>query len=128
MKGRQAVSTILLVEDDENLRETVHDWLCFEKYRVETAADGLEAMEQLSVNSFDLIVLDWHLPHLDGIDVLKRYRESGGATPVLLLTGMTDASQRDKGISAGANSYVKKPFQLAELSKEIKKLLGKSGG
>ncbi|NJL70989.1 MAG: response regulator transcription factor [Candidatus Competibacteraceae bacterium] len=75
------MSTILLVEDDENLRETVHDWLHFEKYRVETAADGLEAMEQLSVNHFDLIVLDWHLPHLDGIDVLKRYREGGGSRP-----------------------------------------------
>lgn len=122
------MSTILLVEDDENLRETVHDWLRFEKYRVETAADGLEAMEQLSVNNFDLIVLDWHLPHLDGIDVLKRYREGGGVTPVLLLTGMTDSSQRTHGLNAGANSYLRKPFQLSELSKEIKKLIGASGG
>lgn len=122
------MSTILLVEDDENLRETVHDWLRFEKYRVETAADGLEAMEQLSVNNFDLIVLDWHLPHLDGIDVLKRYREGGGVTPVLLLTGMTDSSQKALGLNAGANGYIRKPFQLSELSREIKRLIGARGG
>lgn len=117
------MARILLVEDDENLRETVHDWLMYEKYAVATAADGHEAVEQLSLNSFDLIVLDWNLPFMNGIDILKGYRQAGGNAPVLMLTGMTGGEEKRQGMEAGAQAFVKKPFQLKELSAQIKKLL-----
>ncbi len=119
------MARILLVEDDENLRETVHDWLMFEKHAVETAADGREAVEQLSVNDFDLVVLDWHLPHMNGIDVLKNYRAAGGRTPVMLLTGLSSPEEKRMGMEAGAQAFLKKPFQLKELSSNIQKLLTK---
>lgn len=115
---------ILVVEDDESLRETVQDWLGFEKFMVETAADGQEAVEQLQVNDFDLIVLDWQLPHLNGIEVLRRYRGAGGTTPVLFLSGMSSAQEKQACLEAGATEFLPKPFQLQDLSKAIKKIIG----
>lgn len=117
---------LLLVEDDENLRETVRDWLSFEGFTVETAADGMEALEQLSVNQFDIIVLDWNLPRINGIEVLKRYRASGGTAQILMLTGMDSMQEKQEGLRAGANAYLKKPFALHDLSKNLKIMVEKA--
>ncbi len=117
------MANLLVVEDDENLRQTVQDWLIFEKYTVEVATSGPDALEQLSMNVFDLIILDWFLPDINGIDVLKRYRAAGGRTPVLMLTGQDSKDARQVGLDAGANSYLKKPFKLQELSAQIRSTL-----
>ena len=117
---------ILLVEDDENLRDMVQEWLIFEKYTVACCGSGLEAIEQLSVLSFDIILLDWHLNDVDGIDVLKKYRAAGGAAPVLMLTGSTTLAQREEALVAGANSYLSKPFKLRDLSANLTQLLAGS--
>ncbi len=117
------MANLLVVEDDENLCQTVQDWLIFEKYTVEVATSGPDALEQLSMNVFDLIVLDWFLPDINGIDVLRRYRAAGGRTPVLMLTGQDSNDARQAGLDAGADGYIKKPFKLQELSAQIKSTL-----
>lgn len=121
------MARILVVEDDENLCQTVQDWLIFEKHTVEVAMTGPEAIEQLSMSSFDLIVLDWYLPDLDGIDVLKQYRAHGGTSPVLMLTGRDSDAAKKAGIAAGASKFLKKPFNLKELSDQINRLLNVAG-
>ncbi len=114
---------VLLVEDDVNLSDTVKEWLLYEQFDVETAHSGPEAMEQLEFSTFDLVILDWHLPGMDGIDICKNYRAAGGTTPIIMLTGMDNAEERQAGLRAGANDYLKKPFKLKELSQRLKSLL-----
>lgn len=117
------MAKLLVVEDDENLRETVQDWLIFEKHTVEIAITGPEALEQLSISQFDLIVLDWYLPDINGIDVLKRYRAGGGTAPVLMFSGRDSEDARKAGMEAGATVFLKKPFRLQELSATIEETL-----
>jgi len=117
------MARILIVEDDDNLRDMVREWLVFEKHTVAAVGTGMEAMEQLSVLQFDAILLDWHLEDMYGIDVLKKFRSSGGTTPVLVLTGSAGPEDRAKAIEAGATGYVRKPFKLQELSTTIADLI-----
>jgi OmpR-family two-component system manganese-sensing response regulator len=117
------MAKILLVEDDACLSETVSQWLTFEKHIVETAHTGGEAVEQLNYDTFDIIVLDWHLPELTGLEVCKQFRQKGGTTPILMLSGNDTSAERQQGLNAGANDYLKKPFHLKELSLRLKKLL-----
>ncbi|MDQ5934240.1 MAG: two-component system, OmpR family, manganese sensing response regulator [Cyanobacteriota bacterium erpe_2018_sw_21hr_WHONDRS-SW48-000092_B_bin.40] len=117
---------MLVVEDDENLRETVQDWLIFENHTVEIAITGPEALEQLSISQYDLIVLDWYLPDIDGIEVLKRYRASGGTAPVLMYSGRDSDEAKQAGLAAGATKFLIKPFRLQELSATIKEALAET--
>lgn len=117
------MAKILLVEDDPCLSETVSQWLMFETHQVETAFTGPEALEQLRFDTFDIIVLDWHIPEITGIEVCRKFRSVGGTTPILMLSGNDSAAERQTGLQAGANDYLKKPFQLKELSNRLQKLL-----
>lgn len=117
------MAKILLVEDDPCLSETVSQWLQFEKHMVETAFTGPEAVEQLRFETFDIIVMDWHIPEMTGIEVTKQYRSGGGTTPILMLSGNDTSAERQEGLKAGANDYLKKPFHLKELSVRLQKLL-----
>ena len=114
---------MLLVEDDENLRETVQDWLIFDNHTVEIAVTGPEALEQLSISQYDLIMLDWYLPDINGIEVLKRYRDNGGTAPVLMFSGRDSDETKKAGLAAGATKFLTKPFRLQELSATIKEAL-----
>jgi two-component system response regulator AtoC len=73
--------------------------------------------------SFDIILLDWHLSDINGIDVLRKYRAGGGNAPVLMLTGSTTLAEKEEALSSGANSYMSKPFKLKELSDNLIELL-----
>jgi OmpR-family two-component system manganese-sensing response regulator len=117
------MARILLVEDDPCLSETVSQWLSYQQHSVETATTGLEAVEQLRFDTFDIIILDWHIPELSGIEVCKQFRSTGGTTPILMLSGNDSASERQTGLHAGATDYLKKPFQLKELTNRMQKLL-----
>jgi len=122
------VARVLIVEDDENLRDMVREWLVFEKHVVTACGSGMEALEQLSVLTFDVILLDWHLEDMYGIDILKKFRAAGGTTPVMILTGGSGNEDREKAMQAGANSYVRKPFKLTDLSQSITALILKESG
>lgn len=117
------MAKILIVEDDLDLRQIVEDWLKHDHHLIETASKGDEAMELIGIYSYDLIILDWQLPVYDGIQILKKFRQNGGKTPVLMLTGQDLAEQIEQGLDSGADDYLTKPFHMKELSARIRALL-----
>jgi two-component system response regulator QseB len=106
---------ILLVEDDELLGAGIRDALERALYAVEWVTDGPKALAALHASPFDLVVLDLGLPGLDGIEVLRRLRAGGGATPVLVLSARDTPPERVLGLDAGADDYLVKPFDVDEL-------------
>jgi DNA-binding response OmpR family regulator len=114
---------ILLVEDDESLAEMLKDALTTQHYLVDLATDGQEGWDLAEAFEYDLILLDWMLPKLDGISFCKQLRQEGDRTPVLLLTAQSTSAQKVKGLDAGADDYVIKPFDLHELFARIRALL-----
>lgn len=117
------MARICLVEDDLDLCERVAMWLGHEEHTVETKHDGLEALVLLGERAFDLVILDWDIPSLPGIDVCKRFRDMGGTTPVLMLTGRGGMQDKEQGFDAGADDYLTKPFHLKELSARVRALV-----
>lgn len=117
------MAKILIVEDDEDLSERLCDWLSFEQHTVEVIISGIEAEERLRFFMYDLIVLDWDLPGITGLEVCRNFRIRGGATPIIMLTGKTALTEKETGLDAGADDYLTKPFHLKELSARIRALL-----
>lgn len=117
---------ILLVEDDAKLLQTVEGWLGMDGYLVEAVCDGNRALELLGANSYDLIIVDWMLPGLTGLEICKSYRRSGGATPVLFLTAKDTLMDKEEGFLAGGDDYLTKPFQIRELTLRVQALLRRS--
>lgn len=117
------MAKLLIVEDDVPLGKTIRDWLVFDGHRVETSTDGQDALEMLRSYHYDLVILDWELPRLSGLEVLKEYRMSGGKAPVLMLTGRVKLDHKVEGFDAGADDYVTKPFQMKELSARVRAML-----
>jgi len=114
---------ILIVEDDEMLAEAVARALRQSAHTVQRAADGEEADRILSATEFDLVILDLGLPKLDGFEVLKRLRERRGTAPVLVLTVRDSLEDRVAGLDLGADDYLTKPFELAELEARARALI-----
>jgi two-component system response regulator MprA len=123
---RDVPARIVVVDDDEALRNAVSRALRLEGYDVELARDGAEGLMQLAGLGADLVVLDILMPGLDGITVCRRLRESGDRTPVLMLTARDAVSDRVLGLDAGADDYLAKPFALEELKARIRALLRRS--
>ena len=114
---------LLVVEDDEEMAGALIEALTGEGYAADLALDGKRAHELMSVNAYDLVVLDRRIPPPTGLDLLRVWRESGITTPVLLLTA--DGSIRDKveGLDLGADDYLAKPFAFAEFHARLRSLL-----
>ena len=106
---------ILLVEDEPALRRTLTDRLASEGYAVEEAGDGDEGFTRAAGEHFDLVILDVMLPGKGGFDVCRDLRQRGVATPVLMLTARGDVVDRVVGLKLGADDYLTKPFEMAEL-------------
>lgn len=121
------MANILVVEDDEDLLSTMMEWLSFHDHVVDGASNGPQALSKMMEGRFDLVILDWQLPGMSGIDVVSSYRQSGGQAPVLMLTGRRDPSEKQAGLRAGATEFVTKPFRLEQLSQQIGKVLDGSG-
>jgi two-component system alkaline phosphatase synthesis response regulator PhoP len=115
--------SILLVEDESALRMTLGDRLRQEGYTVDAAVDGEEGLHKATQGAFDLIVLDVMLPRLDGFAVCRSLRAAGLATPVLMLTARGRTNEKVAGLKIGADDYVTKPFQMAELLARVGALL-----
>lgn len=115
--------SILLIEDELALRTTLSDRLRGEGYVVDSAADGREGFEKATTVPFDLIILDLMLPLRSGLDVCRDIRQSGMATPILILTARSQTIDKVVGLKLGADDYVTKPFEAAELIARIEVLL-----
>ncbi len=119
---------ILIVDDEVTLLEQLKSALEGQRYIIETAIDGEEALDKVFGNPFDLIILDIMLPKHDGLSVLKGIRQEGIKTPVLMLTAKGDINDKITGLDLGADDYLAKPFSLDELLARIRALLRRSGG
>ncbi|MGH9551755.1 MAG: response regulator transcription factor, partial [Terriglobales bacterium] len=104
------MAKILFVEDDLELAANVSRWLSAENHTVEHVANGREGLDRALLADYDLIVLDWNLPELDGIDICKQYRDNRGKTPVMMLTGRNADDEKAEGLDTGADDYLCKPF------------------
>jgi DNA-binding response OmpR family regulator len=119
---------ILLVEDDPRIVADARKALAAAGYLVETAADGETAWFLGDTEDYDAIVLDLGLPKMDGLAVLKRWRENGRTIPVLILTARGTWSERVEGIDAGADDYLPKPFRIEELLARLRAVIRRSAG
>src|SRR4030095_15121453 len=122
------MAKILLVEDDVQLSRTVKGWLSLEHHSVETVQSGQDALDMLAVYQYDLIVLDWQLPGLSGLELCKEFRSQGGLTPILMLTGKSAIAEKEAGLDAGSDDYLTKPFHMKELSARVRALLRRASG
>ena len=113
---------LLIVEDEEDLRESIANGLRMSGYEVDTCPDGNEAQEILSVEHYDLVVLDLNLPGKDGLDILTGLREEDEETPVLILSARGELQDRIAGLDSGANDYLCKPFHFEELEARVRSL------
>ena len=119
---------ILIVDDEQTLLDQLKQALEKQRYMVETALDGEEALNKLFEAPADLIILDIMLPKKDGLSVLREIRQAGTTTPVLMLTARGEIDDKIKGLDLGADDYLAKPFSLDELLARVRALFRRSGG
>ncbi len=111
---------ILLVEDEVKLARFVELELSFEGYQVSVANDGLSGLTMARESHPDIVILDWMLPGISGVDICRRLRSTGEKVPIILLTAKDEVSDRVTGLDAGADDYVVKPFSIEELLARIR--------
>jgi two-component system, OmpR family, response regulator MprA len=114
---------VLVVDDDRPVRDSLRRALGLEGYEVLLAADGMEAIRKVADDSPDIVVLDVMMPGVDGFGVVRRLRQDGIDTPILLLTARDAVADRVTGLTTGADDYLVKPFALEELVARIEALL-----
>ena len=114
---------LLYAEDEQSLSEAVVDILTYHNYLVDAVYNGVDAYDYAMSGGYDGIILDIMMPGLDGIEVLAALRKNGCKTPILLLTAKTQVDDRIRGLDAGADDYLPKPFDMGELLARIRAML-----
>ena len=122
------MTRVLIVDDEPAVRAALDRALRLDRYEVELAADGREALDRLAETRLDAVVLDVAMPGIDGLEVCRRLREAGDRTPVLMLTARDAVDDRVAGLDAGADDYLVKPFALKELKARLRALLRRAEG
>mgnify|MGYP001058003028 FL=1 len=122
------VPTILVVDDDPRLLKMLARTLTYEGLHVLTAANGLQALEQVDAHHPQLIILDWMMPKMDGLTVLQQLRDGGDRAHVLMLTARDALDNRVQGLESGADDYLVKPFAPAELVARVHAMLRRAAG
>lgn len=112
------MTKILLVDDDQRLTRALDDWLTAEDNELEIFSDGQTGLERALQTNFEVLILDWDLPGLAGINVCRQYKEAGGKAKVLMLTGKSAVRDRVAGLDAGADDYLTKPFTRKNFRQE----------
>lgn len=122
------MAKVLVVEDDKQLAGVMRDFLSFQNhYVVDVINDGLDAKEALANDSCDLVILDWDLPGMSGVELAKWVRQAKLTTPILMLTGKNTIDEKGVGFASGVDDYLTKPFDMRELSMRAEALLRRSG-
>lgn len=119
---------VLVVEDEEKMVVLLSRGLKEEGHEVDVCSSGADAVEQAAAVPYDVVLLDWSLPDLDGVAVLRRWRDAGLRTPVLMLTARGSVGERVTGLRAGADDYLTKPFDFDELLARLEALHRRGGG
>lgn len=119
---------VLVVEDEPAIARQLRHALEGAGYAVDDAADGDRADLLVQTTSYDVLLLDLGLPHVDGMTLLQRWRQAGIATPVLVLTARTSWHEKVQGIDAGADDYVTKPFETEEVLARVRALIRRAAG
>ena len=114
---------ILLAEDERTMAEPIVAFLQYHKYTVDWVDNGADAYQQASSQAYDGLILDIMMPEMDGLTVLSRLRREGKNMPVLMLTAKSELEDRIKGLDSGADDYLPKPFDMAELLSRVRAML-----
>lgn len=114
---------IMIIEDDEKLAQFLKMGLSQDGFTVDAFLDGESAMKEFEVNEYDLVIVDWHLPGMDGIGVCKEIRNKRSSVPILFLTAQNTVDDKVKGLESGADDYLTKPFSFIELAARLQALL-----
>ncbi len=122
------MAKILLVEDDINLSILLKLQLEQSRHIVDVVHAGIDALTTLKTSEYELVILDWMLPDIPGIDVCRQYRGSGGRLPILMLTARGTIDDKSEGLHAGADDYMVKPFHPKELDARVVALLRRPSG
>ena len=109
---------ILIIEDEEQLCRSIAEGLRMDGYETDTCLDGNEGLELCMTENYDLILLDLNLPGIDGLEILRQFREINSSTPVLILSARGQIQDKVEGLDLGANDYLTKPFHFEELEKK----------
>ncbi len=118
---------ILLVEDDADVARFIGKGLMEQSYAVDTVEDGEAALYMSGINSYDVIILDVMIPAPDGLEVCRRLRSTGSTIPILMLTARDSVDDKIRGLDAGADDYLAKPFEFGELLARLRALLRRGG-
>ena len=121
------VARVLVVDDEPAVRRALERALRLDRYDVDLAGDGEEALDMLAKSPPDAVILDIGMPRLDGLEVCRRMRQAGDRTPILMLTARDAIDDRVEGLDVGADDYLVKPFALRELQARLRALLRRSG-
>ncbi len=119
---------ILVIEDDSILGSALQEFLRAQGYAVDWVSTGSQALGAVSAQTYDLLVLDLNLPDMSGLDVLRQSRKQGQQAPTLILTARDGVEDRVAGLDAGADDYVTKPFELAELAARVRVFARRQSG
>jgi two-component system OmpR family response regulator len=114
---------VLVIEDDDGTADEIVTALCDRGYVLDRAADGTDGLERARAGAWDVLVVDRMLPGLDGLSVIETLRQEGIKTPVLVLSALNAVNDRVRGLRAGGDDYLAKPFALAELAARLEALL-----
>lgn len=117
------MAKILLVEDEVQAATMVQEWMQLQGHLVEMVTTAEDALQLLANFEYDIILLDWNLPGMSGLEMCKRHRLQGGQTSILFLTGKGDIDDRAEGLDTGADDYLVKPFDVRELAARVRGLL-----
>ncbi len=117
------MAKLLLIEDDSHITSAITELLSFENHQIEAESDGKEGYERLRAFSYDLVILDWDLPGMTGLEICCGFRWGGGVAPVLMLTGKAAPEDKELALDSGADDYLCKPFNAKELRARVRALL-----
>jgi DNA-binding response OmpR family regulator len=111
---------LLIIEDEEGILQFLKQGLEEENYQISSATKGLDGLTLFQNEKFDLVLLDWMLPEMTGLEVCEKIRETNSKTPIIFLTAKDTVQETVEGLKTGANDYIKKPFSFDELVERIK--------